>query len=71
MEEFDVNELLLESYKKQVKTLNDLYYLINDELEILNTMIEITIPEEDYQKIRKQAMLVIKEREEQENERNK
>jgi len=64
MEEFNVLELQIENYKNQVKCLKELYELMNDELDILNTMVEIAIPEEEYQKIKNQAILVIKEREE-------
>lgn len=63
MKEFDTNELLLENYKNQTKCLKELYELTSEELDILNTMVEMIIPEEEYQKIRSQAILLIKERE--------
>ena len=64
MNEFDPREIELDIYRKEVKNLKEIYNLMNDELEILNTMIEISIPEEDYQKLKNQAILLIKEREE-------
>lgn len=63
MEEFNTTELLLDNYKNQTKCLKELYELANDEIDILNTMVEIGIPENEYQKIRTQAILLIKERE--------
>ena len=66
MEEFNPRELLIENYKNQTKCLKELYNLMNNEVDILNTMIEIAIPEEEYEKVRKQAILLIKERDENE-----
>ena len=64
MKEFNVLELQIDDYRKQVKCLKELYELENREIDILNTMIEISIPEDEYEKIRNQAILLIKEREE-------
>ncbi len=60
----DFKDLEIERYRKQVKNLEELYNLMNEELDVLTTMVEIGIPEDEYLKIRKQAYLLIKEREE-------
>jgi hypothetical protein len=61
----DFRDLEIERYRKQVKNLEELYNLINEELDVLNTMVEIAIPEDEYMKIRQQAYLLINEREEE------
>ena len=69
MAAFDANELLLDNYRNQTKCLKELYELMNDELCILNTMVEIGISEDDYQKIRNQAILLLKEREDKDEQK--
>lgn len=65
MEEFD-DEYTWENFEKKIKLLKELYELMNNEIEILNTMIEIVVPEQDYKKIREKAILLIQKREEDE-----
>jgi hypothetical protein len=65
MKELD-DEYTWENFEKKIKLLKELYELMNNEIEILNTMIEIVVPEQDYKKIREKAILLIQEREEDE-----
>jgi hypothetical protein len=60
------DEYTWENFEKKIKLLKELYELMNNEIEILNTMIEIVVPEQDYKKIREKAILLIQEREEDE-----
>lgn len=60
----DFKDLEIERYRKQVKNLEELHNLMAEELDVLTTMVEIGIPEDEYMKIRQQAYLLINEREE-------
>lgn len=62
----DFKDLEIERYRKQIKNLEELHNLMAEELEVVQTMVEIGIPEDEYLKIRKQAYLLINEREEDE-----
>jgi hypothetical protein len=60
----DFKDLEIERYRKQIKNLEELHNLMAEEIDVLTTMVEIGIPESEYLKIRKQAYLLIEEREE-------
>lgn len=60
----DFKDLEIERYRKQIKNLEELHNLMAEELEVVQTMVEIGIPEDEYLKIKKQAYLLINEREE-------
>lgn len=62
----DFKDLEIENLKQQNKHLKEMWNLLAEELEVVQTMVEIGIPENEYMQIRKQAYLVIKEREENE-----
>ena len=63
-DEYTDDEYTWENFEKKIKLLKEIYELMNNEIEILNTMIEIVVPEQDYKKIREKAILLIQEREE-------
>ncbi len=60
----DFKDLEIDRYKKQIKNLEELFNLMIEELDVLTTMVEIGIPENEYLRIRQQAYLLINEREE-------
>ena len=65
----DIREFEIENLKKQVKNLKEMWDLINEELEVYNIVIGMSMSDEEFLERKKEAWKIyITQKEEEENE---
>lgn len=62
----DIREFEIENLKKQVKNLKEMWNLINEELEVYNIVIGMSMSDEEFFERKKEAWKIYSEREEEE-----
>lgn len=62
----DMKDFEIENNRKQIKLLNEMYELTNEELEICNIVIQMTMSDEEFFEKRKKAWEIYLKREEDE-----
>lgn len=62
----DIREFEIENLKKQVKNLKEMWDLINEELEVYNIVIGMSMSDEEFLERKKEAWKIYSEREEEE-----
>lgn len=62
----DIREFEIENLKKQVKNLKEMWNLINEELEVYNIVIGMSMSDEEFFERKKEAWKIYSEREEDE-----
>lgn len=62
----DIREFEIENLKKQNKNLKEMWNLINEELEVYNIVIGMSMSEDDFFERKKEAWKIYSEREEEE-----
>lgn len=64
----DIREFEIENLKKQVKNLKEMWDLINEELEVYNIVIGMSMSDEEFLERKKEAWKIyITQKEEEEN----
>lgn len=65
----DIREFEIENYKKQIKSLKEMWNLINEELEVYNIIIGMSMSDEEFLERKKEAWKIyVTQKEEEENE---
>lgn len=65
----DIREFEIENLKKQVKNLKEMWNLINEELEVYNIVIGMSMSDEEFYERKKEAWKIyIQQKEEEEEE---
>ena len=65
----DIREFEIENYKKQIKSLKEMWNLINEELEVYNIVIGMSMSDEEFLERKKEAWKIyVTQKEEEENE---
>lgn len=59
----DIREFEIENLKKQVKNLKEMWDLINEELEVYNIVIGMSMSDEEFLERKKEAWKIYSERE--------
>lgn len=62
----DIREFEIENLRKQVNHLKEMWNLINEELEVYNIVIGMSMSDEDFFQRKKEAWKIYSEREENE-----
>lgn len=62
----DIREFEIENLKKQNKNLKEMWNLINEELEVYNIVIGMSMSDEEFFERKKEAWKIYSEREEEE-----
>lgn len=64
----DIREFEIENYKKQIKSLKEMWNLINEELEVYNIVIGMSMSDEEFLERKKEAWKIyVTQKEEEEN----
>ncbi len=64
----DFKEFEIENYKKQIKSLKEMWNLINEELEVYNIVIGMSMSDEEFFERKKEAWKIyVVQKEEEEN----
>ena len=64
----DIREFEIENLKKQVKNLKEMWNLINEELEVYNIVIGMSMSDEEFYERKKEAWKIYIQQKEEENE---
>ena len=65
----DIREFEIENYKKQIKSLKEMWNLINEELEVYNIVIGMSMSDEEFYERKKEAWKIyVTQKEEEGNE---
>lgn len=64
----DIREFEIENYKKQIKSLKEMWNLINEELEVYNIVIGMSMSDEEFLERKKEAWKIYTQQKEEEDE---
>lgn len=64
----DIREFEIENLKKQVKNLKEMWDLINEELEVYNIVIGMSMSDEEFYERKKEAWKIYVQQKEEEDE---
>ena len=62
----DIKDFEIDNLRKQVKNLKEMWNLINEELEVYNIVLGMSMSEEEFFERKKEAWKIYSEREEEE-----
>jgi hypothetical protein len=62
----DIREYEIENYRKQIKNLKEMWNLINEELEVYNLVIGMSMSDEEFYERKKEAWRIYLEQKEEE-----
>ena len=64
----DIREFEIENYKKQIKSLKEMWNLINEELEVYNIVIGMSMSDEEFYERKKEAWKIYTQQKEEDDE---